>query len=98
MGQNSSIARSFHNLTVRYSRTYTIDDKRIIAVNRGPQDDIYISNSISTSKYSLVTFLPKFLFEQFRKYSNIFFLFIVVFQVNYLLLSIDENQLRNFPF
>lgn len=35
----------------------------------------------STAKYSFLTFLPKFLFEQFRKYANIFFLFISLLQV-----------------
>lgn len=35
----------------------------------------------STSKYNLITFLPKFLFEQFSKYSNIFFFMIVMLQV-----------------
>ncbi|XP_062514255.1 phospholipid-transporting ATPase IA-like [Corticium candelabrum] len=34
----------------------------------------------STAKYSLVTFLPKFLFEQFQRYSNVFFLFISILQ------------------
>ncbi|KAJ2782664.1 aminophospholipid translocase [Coemansia javaensis] len=32
-------------------------------------------NRVSTAKYSLLTFLPKFLFEQFSKYANLFFLF-----------------------
>ncbi|TVU18459.1 hypothetical protein EJB05_34561, partial [Eragrostis curvula] len=32
------------------------------------------SNSISTTKYNLVTFLPKSLFEQFRRVANIYFL------------------------
>ena len=27
-----------------------------------------LSNAISTTKYNLATFVPKFLFEQFRKY------------------------------
>lgn len=31
-------------------------------------------NYIITAKYTLLTFLPKFLFEQFRRYANIFFL------------------------
>lgn len=35
----------------------------------------YSSNYVSTSKYNLVTFFPKFLFEQFSKYANLFFLF-----------------------
>lgn len=32
-------------------------------------------NHISTTKYNVATFLPKFLFEQFSKYANLFFLF-----------------------
>ena len=38
------------------------------------------SNSISTGKYTFVTFIPKFLYEQFRKYANIFFLCIGLLQ------------------
>ncbi|KAM0873580.1 hypothetical protein ACQ4PT_037982 [Festuca glaucescens] len=34
----------------------------------------YRSNKISTTKYSAVTFLPKSLFEQFRRVANIYFL------------------------
>ncbi|BGP28306.1 aminophospholipid translocase [Rhodotorula toruloides] len=37
-------------------------------------------NSVSTSKYNIVTFLPKFLAEQFSKYANIFFLFTACIQ------------------
>lgn len=36
----------------------------------------------STAKYSIISFLPKFLFEQFRRYANIFFLFIALLQVS----------------
>jgi hypothetical protein len=37
-------------------------------------------NSVSTSKYNLVTFFPKFLYEQFSKYANLFFLFTACIQ------------------
>jgi len=40
----------------------------------------YKSNQISTAKYNLFTFIPKFLFEQFRRYANIFFLCIGLLQ------------------
>ncbi|KAG9511068.1 Phospholipid-transporting ATPase 6, partial [Fragariocoptes setiger] len=40
----------------------------------------FLSNRITTAKYSWSTFFPKFLFEQFRRYSNIFFSFIALFQ------------------
>ena len=40
----------------------------------------FLDNSITTAKYNILSFLPKFLFEQFRRYSNIFFLFIALMQ------------------
>ncbi|KAK2720099.1 probable phospholipid-transporting ATPase IA isoform X3 [Artemia franciscana] len=52
---------------------------REIGLNR-PQPQRYASNRISTAKYNLLTFFPKFLLEQFRKYSNCFFLLIALFQ------------------
>lgn len=50
---------------------------RIIHLNNPPanQANKYVSNHVSTAKYNIATFLPKFLFEQFSKYANIFFLF-----------------------
>lgn len=62
-----------------------------VAVNEGPRQ-IYIlddtknaafghyGNHISTTKYNFATFLPKFLFEQFSKYANLFFLFTSIIQ------------------
>ncbi|XP_034247124.1 probable phospholipid-transporting ATPase IA isoform X6 [Thrips palmi] len=54
---------------------------RVIFVNRPqPQANKFCTNYISTAKYSLVSFFPAFLFEQFRRYSNCFFLFIAMLQ------------------
>ncbi|XP_055894681.1 probable phospholipid-transporting ATPase IA isoform X6 [Biomphalaria glabrata] len=52
---------------------------RLIFINK-TESQKFCSNEISTAKYNLFTFLPKFLFEQFRKYANIFFLFIALMQ------------------
>ncbi|XP_033606946.1 phospholipid-transporting ATPase IA isoform X9 [Cryptotermes secundus] len=57
----------------------TTSEHRIIFVNR-PQPTRYCSNHISTAKYSALSFVPSFLFEQFRRYSNCFFLFIALLQ------------------
>jgi len=47
----------------------------------GPQQEVrFITNHISTAKYNMLSFLPKFLFEQFRRYANIFFLCIGLLQ------------------
>jgi len=35
-------------------------------------------NGISTTKYNIITFLPKNLFEQFRRLANAFFLFLLI--------------------
>ncbi|GEQ71218.1 hypothetical protein JCM33374_g4899 [Metschnikowia sp. JCM 33374] len=40
----------------------------------------YYGNHISTTKYNFATFLPKFIFEQFSKYANLFFLFTSIIQ------------------
>ncbi|CAI5443943.1 unnamed protein product [Caenorhabditis angaria] len=38
------------------------------------------ANRISTCKYNLFSFLPRFLYEQFRRYNNVFFLVIALLQ------------------
>ncbi|VDN40142.1 unnamed protein product [Dibothriocephalus latus] len=44
------------------------------------QREKFCSNEISTGKYNFFTFIPKFLFEQFRKYANLFFLLVALLQ------------------
>lgn len=51
-------------------RTIYINNKELNAQQK------YISNSVSTAKYNVLTFLPKFLYEEFSKSANVFFLFI----------------------
>ncbi|KAJ7638744.1 phospholipid-translocating ATPase [Roridomyces roridus] len=41
---------------------------------------IYPSNQVITSKYTIVTFLPRNLLEQFRRVANIFFLALAILQ------------------
>jgi phospholipid-transporting ATPase len=55
---------------------------RIIHLNNPPANapNRFPNNHISTAKYNAATFLPKFLFEQFSKYANVFFLFTAVLQ------------------
>ncbi|CCF34796.1 phospholipid-translocating P-type ATPase [Colletotrichum higginsianum] len=55
---------------------------RMIHLNNPPANaaNKYVDNHISTAKYNVATFLPKFLFEQFSKFANIFFLFTAALQ------------------
>ncbi|KAF5322350.1 hypothetical protein D9619_001712 [Psilocybe cf. subviscida] len=54
--------------------------ERVIALNNSDANADFRSNSVSTSKYNLATFFPKFLYEQFSKYANVFFLFTACIQ------------------
>ncbi|KAN0083007.1 hypothetical protein V8E54_002095 [Elaphomyces granulatus] len=55
---------------------------RIIMLNNPPANALqkFVDNHISTAKYNYFSFLPKFLFEQFSKYANLFFLFTACLQ------------------
>lgn len=55
---------------------------RVIHLNNPPANaaNKYVDNHISTAKYNIATFLPKFLIEQFSKFANIFFLFTAALQ------------------
>ncbi|SMR50266.1 unnamed protein product [Zymoseptoria tritici ST99CH_1A5] len=55
---------------------------RIIHLNNPPANaaNKYCDNHVSTTKYNIATFLPKFLFEQFSRYANLFFLFTAILQ------------------
>ncbi|KAF4121317.1 phospholipid-transporting ATPase [Geosmithia morbida] len=50
---------------------------RIIYLNNPPANaaNRYVDNHVSTAKYNVITFFPKFLMEQFSKFANVFFLF-----------------------
>jgi phospholipid-transporting ATPase len=55
---------------------------RIIHLNNSPANGAnkWVDNHVSTAKYNIATFLPKFLLEQFSKYANLFFLFTAALQ------------------
>ena len=41
-------------------------------------DTTHKNNQIKTTKYTILTFLPKNLFEQFHRFANVYFLFIII--------------------
>ncbi|XP_073778315.1 phospholipid-transporting ATPase IA isoform X5 [Danio rerio] len=55
------------------------EDSRLIFISQ-PQFTKFCSNRVSTAKYNVLTFLPRFLYSQFRRAANSFFLFIALLQ------------------
>ncbi|XP_029297359.1 probable phospholipid-transporting ATPase IA isoform X4 [Cottoperca gobio] len=55
------------------------EDARMIYLNQ-PQFTKFCNNRVSTAKYNVLTFLPRFLYSQFRRAANAFFLFIALLQ------------------
>eukprot|EP00050_Salpingoeca_kvevrii_P002289 m.190403 g.190403 ORF g.190403 m.190403 type:complete len:199 (+) comp10581_c0_seq6:297-893(+) len=56
--------------------------QRRIFLNRPDRnlESAFMGNRISTAKYHFWTFLPKFLYQEFSRYANLFFLFTAIIQ------------------
>lgn len=73
----------FNRYILRKGKTsYKSDEPRTILLNDSSANSRfgYRDNHISTTKYNAATFLPKFLFQEFSKYANLFFLFTSIIQ------------------
>jgi Phospholipid-translocating ATPase N-terminal len=56
---------------------------RSFEINKIKQNSLaFCNNQITTSKYTVLTFLPKNLIDQFSKLANIYFLLMMILQVN----------------
>ncbi|KIM27890.1 hypothetical protein M408DRAFT_329812 [Serendipita vermifera MAFF 305830] len=49
--------------------------------SHGRPQTVYVRNKVRTSKYTILTFIPKNLYEQFRRVANLYFLGLVCIQV-----------------
>ncbi|KAK4701642.1 phospholipid-translocating ATPase, partial [Phenoliferia sp. Uapishka_3] len=59
-------------------------ERRVVFVNmEGPKSDprTYERNKVRTSKYTLLTFLPKNLTEQFKRVANMYFFGLIILQI-----------------
>ncbi|KAJ5077251.1 putative phospholipid-transporting atpase [Anaeramoeba ignava] len=54
--------------------------KIIITDQERGKDFPFVGNSIKTTKYNILTFLPKNLFEQFRRLANFYFLIVIILE------------------
>ena len=58
--------------------TTTFREFRVDDVDRNA--DFYVDNEVVNSRYTIISFLPKNIFEQFRRPLNLYFLFVVILQ------------------
>jgi hypothetical protein len=73
----SSLKDRFLNKSIDLANT-----PRVIYINHEDErKQKFITNQISTAKYNPISFLPKFLYVEFSKSANLFFLFISGIQV-----------------
>ncbi|CAO3683743.1 unnamed protein product [Rhizopus stolonifer] len=70
--------RDIFNQLIGRTNVKELVGERIIYVNNPDLNDQqkFLHNRVFTAKYTALTFLPKFLYEEFSKYANLFFLFI----------------------
>ncbi|XP_051473590.1 phospholipid-transporting ATPase VD isoform X3 [Apus apus] len=78
-------SRSSHSNNKCYQSSKTIGKHRIVIPCLGHFKEeyekvskLYMNNKIRTTKYTLWSFLPRNLFEQFHRVANLYFLFLVV--------------------
>lgn len=57
------------------------NEPRVIYINQPQLNAKFMQNGVSTAKYNPISFLPKFLYVEFSKSANLFFLFISGIQV-----------------
>jgi len=72
---------------------------RIIRINdpEWKHHHTFISNKIMTAKYTIYTLVPKFLFEQFTRLANFYFLIISLIQVCPVSLLIEIAWIYHYP-
>ncbi|ESK93693.1 calcium transporting atpase [Moniliophthora roreri MCA 2997] len=77
--KSSALAKNFR-WKWPWQKEQVLTGERTIALNNSAANSEFVNNYVSTSKYNIATFLPKFLLEQFSKYANLFFLFTACIQ------------------
>ncbi|KAL5035257.1 hypothetical protein RTP6_002978 [Batrachochytrium dendrobatidis] len=78
---NSSLSGTLADHTpTRKIYTNIYPPKSMFKPNGESTQAMFPSNEINTSKYTLLSFLPHNLFEQFRRFANIFFLTLAILQ------------------
>ncbi|KAI3640282.1 hypothetical protein MIR68_001160 [Amoeboaphelidium protococcarum] len=65
----------------RQQRREDVDEYREVQVNQSASNQDFCNNRVTNTKYSIITFLPLNLFEQFSRFMNCYFLLIASLQL-----------------
>ena len=92
--RNSEEEQNAKNIKVKYTSkpedTSSPNNKHKIQHKiRHKKDGVYCTNEVRTTKYTIISFLPKNLYEQFRRVANIYFLAIACLQVLCILVGLS---------
>uniref|UniRef100_A0A4W5KUL6 P-type ATPase N-terminal domain-containing protein n=1 Tax=Hucho hucho TaxID=62062 RepID=A0A4W5KUL6_9TELE len=70
----------YHLKTKKEHKTRTVHSNILYDRTKGEDNPNrhYSDNKIKTTKYTLLSFLPKNLFEQFHRFANVYFVFIAL--------------------
>eukprot|EP01134_Creolimax_fragrantissima_P006623 CFRG6623T1 len=71
-----------NTVPAKHTDLYETDNVRTVYINEQMANESiqYCTNYVTTAKYTWWSFLPIFLYEQFSRYANLFFLFIAIIQ------------------
>ena len=96
---NSLKERKQKSLKTNFKTDYVIDINKIKKRKNGKRAKIpkKFKNFISTSKYTWYNFIPKILYEQFSKMSNIYFIIIALLQCFPEISNADGKPIILFP-
>jgi hypothetical protein len=65
--------------TAGAAAVHTHSDRTVVfPVSKEPDARQFLTNFVSTTKYSMITFLPKNLFLQFQRFANVYFLVVAI--------------------
>lgn len=80
MAEDVSKAKSQRKSKAKETKTRTVHANTLHDFAKGEENPSrrYANNRIKTTKYTVLSFLPKNLFEQFHRLANVYFVFIAL--------------------
>ena len=69
---------SLQRIPKEIDSTWTVIPKTLLKTDNNIDNQHRKNNKIKTTKYTMLNFFPKNIFEQFHRFANLYFLFIII--------------------